>query len=427
MSTGGGMWMIWMRGWMGWTLSRAQSEDRVRLRPVVRAIPKRQEQMMDAINLDEVAGVKRLEDGRLEVRATAKCPKTGKIRERKRKLDADTKVTTAIEKREKLKREIREGRNPRTTNRLSVADYAEQWMADKAGELKASTVDRYLTTLTEHIYPHLGDIKLDALTRQDVKQWVKWASNAERKRGDEWEPYSTATVQSWWRVLRMLLLDAYADKKIAEDVVYRVDPPTTGEKNKREQRTLTPSEIGELVDAAEKIAPRRHAEIATLAYTGMRAGELYGLEWRDIDMSERRIDIVRAVWRREVYDTKTGDPRHVFVPAFVRDAIDDHRKWMMAEKHPGLRDGIVFPADNGARRFSQSLYKPLGKAAEAADIDINVTPQVIRRSVNSSLLAEGYDRAIVQSILGHSTDAMTDHYEETADPVKRKAAESLVQ
>lgn len=382
---------------------------------------------MDAVDLNEVAGVRRLEDGRIRVRATAKDPKTGKIRERKRTLEKGTSVTAAIQKRDKLKAEIREGRNRRQEKRVSVADYAERWMAQKANDLKASTVDRYITTLTEHIYPHLGDIKLDALTRYDVQQWVKWASNAERKRGDEWEPYSTATVQSWWRILRMLLLDAYADQEISENVVYRVDPPSTGEKNKREKRTLTPSQLTDLVGAAEKIAPHRHAEIATLAYTGMRAGELYGLEWRDIDMSARRIDIVRAVWRREVYDTKTGDPRHVFVPPFVRDAIDDHRKWMMAEKHPGLRDGIVFPADNGERRFSQSLYKPLGKAAESAGIDINVTPQVIRRSVNSCLLAQGYDRAIVQSIMGHSTDAMTDHYEETADPVKREAAESLVQ
>lgn len=68
----------------------------------------------------------------------------------------------------------------------------------------------------------------------------------------------------------------------------------------------------------------------------------------------------------------------------------------------------MFPADNGAYRLSQSLHKPLKLAAEAAGLDIKVTPQVLRRTFNTLMLDLKVDRIVLRSQMGHSSEEMTE-------------------
>lgn len=53
--------------------------------------------------------------------------------------------------------------------------------------------------------------------------------------------------------------------------------------------TLTSAELELLLTACAEHAPERHAEVVVLAYTGIRAGELYGLRWEDLDGDALRI------------------------------------------------------------------------------------------------------------------------------------------
>ena len=63
--------------------------------------------------------------------------------------------------------------------------------------------------------------------------------------------------------------------------------------------------------------------------TGMRAGELHGLHWKNVETGARRLELV------------------VVIPKMLADALDEHRRGLVKAQHPGLSNGIIFPSQRG--------------------------------------------------------------------------------
>jgi integrase len=186
--------------------------------------------------------------------------------------------------------------------------------------------------------------------------------------------------------------------------------PTSEVTDRKESDTLTRSELVAYIEKTKEVAPTRYAEIVTLAYTGMRAGELYGLEWRHIELEARVIRVEQSISRTgKIKCTKTGKTRRPPLSPIIAGALEEHRTWLMRTQNPGLHDGIVFPSMNGGRRLSASLRKPMLKIARACKLDINVGPQVLRKTF-ITLVGAAHNRELVKSITGHETDEMHEHY-----------------
>lgn len=358
-------------------------------------------------------GIYRMEDGRYRVRTTGRSPE-GKMLQREATVDTleDARMTIP-----RLKASIR-GAEKRP-QMITFADYSMQWVARKSKRLKASSMAKNVRTLAHHILPEIGHIPLEKLERRDVADWLAWVETQKRHDG---LLYSTATVQSWWRVLRNVLRDAHAQGYLREDITARQEAPHTGVRDRQEKRTLKAEQLRELVDAAKHFTPTRHAEIATLAYTGMRPGEMYALLWEDIDLATDEIRVAKNVWNGEVGTTKTGKARAVPIPAFLSDILKTHRAGQMRDQHPGLEAGIVFPADHGGYRLSNSLRKPLGLLREHLGFDATVSPQVLRRTYNT-IVRDHADRIVLRSIVGHSSEQMTELYSHVDMGAKRLAVE----
>lgn len=354
-------------------------------------------------------GIYRMDDGRYRVRAYIKDPRTGKKRERDRRVDASCSLSQLREIRAELRASMRE--EPPTDHepaRTTVAFYALEWMQGK--RLKPSTQAVYMDALEHWILPPLGHYFLDAIVRPDVRRWVEWAESRRMDQDGELVPYATSTVRRPWRVLKQMLKDAHADGFLSSDPTLRLSPPTTTVQRRRERSTLSRSELGDLVDAARQYTQERYAEIATLAFTGMRPGELYALAWDDVDLSARRATIRHASWRQNVGTTKTNAVREVSLPVLVVQAIAEHRARLLREQHPGLSTGLVFPSDVATHRCPSTLTKPLGLCREAAGIEQRVSPQVLRRTFNTLLVEAGVDRIVARSMMGHSSEEMTERY-----------------
>lgn len=351
-------------------------------------------------------------NGRYLVRTTAVDPETGKLRQVRRTVDT---LTEARDVRDEIKEEIHQ--TPAGGELTTLGDYAERWLASKASEIKPSTLRNYTDALAAYILPELGHLSAGEVDRHSMLRWISWA---ERQRQDDGSRFAHDTVGGWWRVLKVLIRDAIADGVIEGNPLSRVRGPKGDRAPKRELRTLSAEQLAELVRAAQRICPDRYAEIVTLAYTGMRAGELYALRWEDVDHRAGKINVCQAVYRAKVGTTKTGAAREVPLPRVVSEAIEEHRREMMRSQHPGLALGVVFPSTAGTYRTSSSLHKPLALAAEMASIDVRVTPQVLRRTLNTLLVAAGVDRIVIRANMGHSSEEMTERY--AGVPLAQKAA-----
>jgi integrase len=382
-------------------------------------------------------GIYQMDDGRYRVRTTGRSP-VGKMLQREATVES---LEDARAARDSLKAEIRHGQSmPREETVITVADYAARWLSQRARRLKPSTLAGYEEALALRILPLLGHLRISAITRHDIEGWVAWAESQRKPpqevqtlrqrigRGslpeDEGErmiadimrtatgleKYATDSLRAWYRVLGTMMRDAHADGYLADDPTRRVRPPSTGVKRRREHRTLSALELGRLIDAARAIHPGRYAEIVTLAYTGMRAGELYGLSWEDVDFAGQRLHVRRAVSKGKLGPTKTGDPREVPMPEVVADALRSHLDTMIREQRRGLEEGLVFPSTTGGYRVQSSITKPLLELAEHVGIEHRVSPQVLRRTFNTLLVMEGVDRIAIRAMMGHMDEEMTERY-----------------
>lgn len=225
-------------------------------------------------------------------------------------------------------------------------------------------------------------------------------------------PKRTISALRWirprWRLTRWLTTSA------------PTTPPRTcapaGRAPRREQRTLTERELGRLLDVAREQLASHFAEIVVLAYTGMRVGEMYALQWEDIDWEREAIEIQRAVSRGHVTTPKTGVGRSVYMPPPVAAALRAHRQEQ-------LRAGaapLVFPSTTGGHRATSGLRKALELAAEGARIDVHVTPQVLRRTFNTLMMAAGVDRIVLRAQMGHTREDMTIRYSGVGLDLKRE-------
>jgi integrase len=177
---------------------------------------------------------------------------------------------------------------------------------------------------------------------------------------------------------------------------------------------LEPAQVRALLDAAgelddaDRVGRRiRRPLLATLAFAGLRVGELLSLTWADVDLAAGRIH-VRAS------KTEAG-VRDVDIQPELREQL---LAWKMGTRRDGPGD-VVFGTSmgrsdsrNNVRR--RVLLRAVDRANEriaehrrCEPLPAGLSPHALRRSFGSWLIGEGEDVAYVQQQLGHEDPTMT--------------------
>lgn len=127
--------------------------------------------------------------------------------------------------------------------------------------------------------------------------------------------------------------------------------------------------------------------------TGLRRGELFGLEWRSVNIKGKMLTVVAS-------SAKSGKTRHV--PLNV-EALDVVKRW----KNQGSADGLVFPAPTGGRFTNiNKAWAGLVKSAKLVDFHFHDC----RHDFASKLVMAGVDLNTVRELLGHADIKMTLRY-----------------
>ena len=377
-------------------------------------------------------GITKLEDGRWRYRA--RVTRGDDYLDRARIGPADWSLNEVKIARLHLMQELADEligevlpREPQTT----VADYAMRWLAAKAERAtrrrKPKTAREYRKMLEGWILPSVGEIQSDRLSRRNIETWRSWVEKRTVRGGSV---ASQATLDGAWRMLRMFVRDLAADYGLDSDHLLHIQPPESRRGRVREQRTLTAGELDRVIGHVASTAPQRYAEVATLAWTGIRPGALYALQVGDLDRERGVLRIERAVsWGDQgpqVGGTKTHTAREVPVTAELVAILDAHREWVLREQHPGLASGLLFPASKLNRwgtwhRDGTSLRRVFKKVERALGLDLRLGTQVLRRTFNTLLIAAGVPAELVRDMTGHKSPAMTQHYLSGAIEAKRAA------
>ena len=298
--------------------------------------------------------------------------------------------------------------------RVTLSDYARQWIELRARKLKRSTMVKYVKDLEKYILPVLGKRKLDEIRPSDIRAMLA---------KDEGAPNSQ---KNRVRLLSAIAKDALADGLIERDFCLRVSVKVPPVYSEEQPNSLSPAQLARLLaHFDEEWIDAAHL----MAFTGMRWCEVAGLQWADVDLQTGVLRIRRANVKGHLGEPKTETSRRTLaLPWEVVYRLRDRHQAMVKSRHPGLAAGWVFPKPDGGAHRGYPLIKPLQRACKAAGIAIRFTQHGLRRTWND-LARRHVDGAVVRAIMGHSEkggDTMTDHYSSIRLAEKRAGLETVV-
>ncbi|MEU0939863.1 hypothetical protein [Embleya sp. NPDC005971] len=206
---------------------------------------------------------------------------------------------------------------------ITLGTFVESWLP--AIDVAPKSEYEYRKRLDGHILPRWGEVQLRKITGLAFRAWEKELRKT----------YSKNYVDGIISVLRMLLDDAVEEKLIPRSPI----PPRKRRrgryvrKDKDEKVWASPEQALSLAENARiRWAPNGemgYAIVLTLAYTGMRMGEIAGIKREDCQFLGkeygRRINLTRQFQyiegAREFPDPKYGSARSILLPPFLADLL----------------------------------------------------------------------------------------------------------
>jgi integrase len=235
-----------------------------------------------------------------------------------------------------VKVEVRQGIHTPDSSSLTIAEAGEAWLKTcEANGLERSTVYGYNNLLRLQILPYIGRVRLSQLSTPMVRQFE------DKLREDNWSSSMIGRVRT---ALSMLIGDAVERGNVTRNVVRELRRRRERKAERRAKGKLklgvdipTPSEIAALLPC---LHGRWRPLLLTAILCGLRASELRGLRWQDVDFDAK---VIRVRQRADRYH-KIGRPkseageRTVPVPPMVLNAL---REWKLACPRGDL--GLAFP------------------------------------------------------------------------------------
>jgi integrase len=320
-----------------------------------------------------------------------------------KKKDADAFHSTATV-------EVRHGVH--TSSKATVAKAAEKWIEDAEDRLEPATVESYRQHLDQHIKPYLGAVKLSQLTVPVVRDFM------DRLRADKRSP---AMVKRVVGDLGAILADAQERGLVAQNVVRSLSRKKRHDAERRQKPKLkvgvdipTPAEIRTII---AHLSGRWRPLVLTAIFTGLRASELRGLVWDDVDLKKAELHVRQRADRfNSIGMPKSASgQRTVPMPPILVNTL---REWKLV--CPKSEIGLVFPTGaGGVENHSNIVQRGLGPVQIAAGV-VNkdgtakytglhalrhfYASWLINRKEDGGL---GLPLKVVQHRLGHSSIQMT--------------------
>lgn len=262
----------------------------------------------------------------------------------------------------------------------TFAEVAEEWWRLETSNLSPSTVKGYRLALNK-VIDYFGEEYISEIKTSDITRFF----HALKRDG-----YAKKTVKNHKIIVNRVFHYAVVEGDIQYNVARDAELPRGLPEMKRPP--ATPEEERTIKNTAEVwLLP------FMALFTGMRKGELLGLQWGDIDMDKRYIHVRRSVW----YDSTLPMIKEPKTEAGKRkipilNILYDRLAPLEPQKKP--REHFVF---GGAKPMSEKAYR-YAYAKFQRQTGITATVQQLRKSYATLAVGANVPADVLRVIFGHA-------------------------
>lgn len=295
--------------------------------------------------------------------------------------------------------------------------FAEEWFKEYAEiKLKTQTLRNY-HNLEKRTYEAIGHLRMDKITPRTIQKFVSDLCRTKKynSKGEETGTLSPKTVKHYIYFVSSVFDYAVRMQLVKDNPCRNVTLPTQEDK---ERDVYTLEEVQKMLSLFEKEseANYKYTIFFTLAaFTGLRRGELLGLEWKDFDWETQLMKVVRtSEWTKEkgIYtDTpKTRSSKRVLkLPIDLCNKLKEYKLWQDSYKakigSKWVESDRLFTKWNGEPMGMRSPYKYFEKFCKRTGMRF-VNIHSFRHFNATAMILNGVDVKTVQTCLGHN-DANT--------------------
>lgn len=315
--------------------------------------------------------------------------------------------------------------------KMTVSEYLQKWFEGHKRDLSPSTARRYAGIIHQHLIPALGQTLLNKLTPLHIREFIDKEMKEGRKDNKKsvGSGLSSASVNYEYRVLHNALSEA-----VALELLYRnpADSIKPAREEKKEIVVLSEKDISTLLNGVKDTYIFMPTFIAI--YTGMRLGEILGLTWANIDLSQGLITVRQSSCQvksaqPEFKTPKTSNSkRTIDISPAVINVLKEHKKLqseLQFSAGPSWNNyNLVCCLQNGYPINPPSLSSYFRQVT--GKLGLNISFHGLRHTHASLLLKAGIPAKVVSERLGHSTIAITmDIYSHVMPGMQKEAANKL--
>ena len=326
---------------------------------------------------------------------------------------------------------------------LKFSEFTEIWKRDYGSkELAPSTYKRYCRMLETRLLPYFGHFYINKIKPTDIMKFydlLEKDTQLVRKKGNNGsktkKPLSGKTILEHHRLLRAMLHRAVYWQLIVSNPAERVQPPRA---KKPKRRSYDDEQTKILLENLEKLTvedTKYKVAIILTIFTGVRLGELMGLEWQDVDFRNGIISINRSSQYLSDMGVFTKVPktessiREIAIPEFIISLLEEYKLWYEDQKslygELWTNSDRLFVQADGKPMHPSSISKWFVKYVGTIGLPV-INFHGLRHTNASLLVAQNIDIAVISARLGHAQISTTlDFYVHPLLSHNRKAGYAL--
>lgn len=310
--------------------------------------------------------------------------------------------------------------------KMRMEELMGQFLNSHQHNVATRTADRYRGIINSHLIPDLGHFQVREIKPIHIESYQNKKINSGKING---EGLSAQTVRMHHNLLSSIFKYAQRLELVDKNPVKLVPSP---KEKMTKSDYLSKEELKELLNYTEGLWIHDFIKVAVA--TGMRRGEMLGLEWKDVDLDSKRISVVQALKRTskgiELSEPKTKSSiRSIAITDSTIKIMkkikteQSKRKLKLGKKYDKTYD-LVFCEEDGRYCNPNTVTRRFKRVAKAVGLGHYKLHDL--RHTMASLLIKIANPKVVQERLGHSSISMTmDLYSHLSQDIQQKAADDL--